>query len=153
VKRFLAVACVLLLLASPAAAQSGPRLGAYYGVDLAALPHPGDQHLGLLYAAPAFGAVEWYSSLEVFFNHLADGSVWQLSINLRARPWHSGATPSPLYVGAGLDVRSGTFDPGMLVGVEVPARATRPFLEFRLFGTDIDRASYDVIGGLTFALH
>ena len=152
-RAFLAAVPIALVLASPAVAQSGPRLGAYYGADLGADPHPGNHHVGLLYAAPAFGVFEVYPALEVFFDRLADGSVWQASLNLRARPKRSRGEPSAFYAGGGLNVRSDIFEPGLLMGIEAPWDRARPFFEFRFFGTDIDRASYNVIAGATLALH
>ncbi|HWP38104.1 MAG TPA: hypothetical protein VNL18_11180 [Gemmatimonadales bacterium] len=142
----------ILFIASPATAQTGRRLGGYYGVDLAADPHPGNHHVGFVYATPAFGVFELYPALEVFFDRLADGSVWQASLNLRARWARSSGRQSPFYAGGGLNVRSDTFEPGLLIGIEMPWKRGRPFFEFRFFGTDIDRASYDVLVGTTFPL-
>jgi len=143
----------ILLVGTPVMAQHSRRLGAYYGADLGADPHPSNHHVGFLYAAPAFGVFELYPALEVFFDRLADGSVWQASLNLRARWTRSSGEKSPFYAGGGLNVRSDTFEPGLLLGIEMPWNRGRPFLEFRFFGTDIDRASYDVLVGTTFPLH
>jgi hypothetical protein len=142
----------IVLIAIPLAAQQGRRFGGYYGANLGADNPPGNHHVGFLYATPAFGVFEFYPALEVFLDRLSDGSRWQASMNLRAR-WHqSNGQPSPFYAGGGLNVRSDTFEPGVLVGLELPWRQGRPFMEFRLFGTDIDRASYNVLAGVTFAL-
>lgn len=151
-KALLVAVTATLLVASSAMAQEGRRLGAYYGANLAADPHPGNHHVGFVYAAPGFGVFELYPALEVFFDRLADGSVWQASLNLRARWTRSSGGKSPFYAGGGLNVRSDTFEPGLLIGIEVPWNRGRPFFEFRFFGTDIDRASYDVLVGATFPL-
>jgi hypothetical protein len=142
----------MLLVATPLAAQQGRRLGGYYGTNLGADNPPGNHHVGFLYAAPAFGVFEFYPALEVFLDRLSDGSRWQASMNLRAR-WHrpNGDT-FPFYAGGGLNIRSDTFEPGVLFGVALPWRQGRPFVEFRFFGTDIDRASYNVLAGVTFGL-
>ena len=63
----LALVPLVLVFAPPAAAQTSPRLGVYYGADLGADPHPGSHHAGLLYAAPAFGVVELYPALAVWW--------------------------------------------------------------------------------------
>ena len=140
-------------LASPGLAQSRDRVGAYYGVDLGAAPHPGAHHVGVFCTTSAFGIVEAYPAVEVFFNRLGDGSVWQASLNLRVRPKRASGKPLPFYAGGGLNVRTGIFEPGLLAGVEAPWNGGRPFFEFRFFGTDIDRASYDVLVGVSFAVH
>lgn len=151
-KRLVLVLTAALLVTTAATAQQGHRLGAYYGANLAADPRPGNHHIGLLYAAPAFGVFELYPALEIFFDRLNDGSRWQASLNLRARWMTSSGAQSPFYAGGGLNVRTDTFEPGVLVGIEVPWQQGRPFFEFRLFGTDVHRASYNVVVGATFAI-
>lgn len=130
-KTFPLVVAMTLVATTSMQAQTSKTIdvGTYFGTSLSGgFRNP---VIGLLLSAPAFGAFEWYPSVQALIIGAHGSDPWQASANIRFRPRNKEGVRAPWYVGGGFRASGRGIEPGLLIGVTPGGKNTRLFAEFR----------------------
>jgi hypothetical protein len=160
---FIGLALTSLLFPASALGQSaatGRSIGFYAGADVTQIDDPKFHRVGVTYAMPVVGPLEFYPEADLVFGN---ERLWQALLNVRARLpiGRDDRTWFWWYFGTGLAVRSTGASPGVFSNIQLlPSNTVQPFVEFRVYGS-IRTNKYpteggrqlELVGGVSIPLH